>query len=253
MIPLSILGKALFWFFAFSSIGYAQLSRDLTDLQKRYREARADALTYLHTRSVAVNGQVEQGGAALNFELIQRESGEIRYTLNTPEGLVIQVFDGKDGWRWVSGKPSLGVTRLTDKQLRFFRLNNAFYSPFELPESYAFTPKYLGVEAKDGGSPEHHVQLVSTRFGDVLDIWIDANNFLETRRHYRPSLEATPLVMVFNEYQEADGFRAPFKVTTSFQGDTLATAQVDEVSRNSGMLSFYFTKPSSYKVVANPR
>ncbi|WP_309397685.1 hypothetical protein [Cerasicoccus maritimus] len=250
MIPLFTKLKTLFMLFVvLASVAYGQQSQDLQDLQQRHREARADAAAYLHIRSITVKGTSAIGSEKQNFELTARESGELRYAVETPAGLVIQVFDGEDGWRWVSGKPELGAQKLTDRQVRFFLLTSGFYTPFEDPDDFAFTPVYMGIEVNEEGEPEHHVQLVSSRYDDVMDVWIDAYTFLENRRQYRPEQGAAPLVMEFLEYERVDGVFVPMTVKTSFNGKPLGTTSIDYVGRNSGMLSFYFNKPPSYAEV----
>ncbi|WP_269538891.1 hypothetical protein [Cerasicoccus fimbriatus] len=234
-----------------ASVAHGQMSRDLHDLQIRYREARADASAYLKINSITVKGTLEQDGRSMAFELTQRSSGEVRYTLDTPDGTVTQVYDGEDGWRWIAGQPSLGVRKLTPQQLRFFLLNNSFLTPFDSPDSFRLTTSYKGLELNEQNIPEHHVRLEGYAHGDVLDVWIDANSFVESRRAYAPEEGTTPLVTEFSDYERMDGLLVPRLVKTSFNGKVIAEAKLEKVVRNSGMLSFYFTKPSSYKVVTD--
>lgn len=226
-------------------------SSDLEDLLLRYREARADTSTYLNTRSLSLKGQMTQGNVTYPFEVNQRQDGKIRLEVEEANNSVIQIFDGSEGWRWVAGKPEIGVLQLTPRQLRFFRLSQSFYSPLEKPEVYGFKVRYLGLKSEHE-SPEHHVRLASDQYGDIMDIWIDAKTFLENRRIYRPSEDAPGLVTLYLDYNKMDGLMTPFIVETKFQGDTLTRTRVESVKRNPGMLSFYFNKPTSYEIITAP-
>ncbi|MBK1856716.1 hypothetical protein [Cerasicoccus arenae] len=239
-------------FFLFSAIAVqAQFSSsDLQDLLNRYRQARAESSAFLNIRSVAIIGEIQQGGQTYSFELNQKDTGEIRYTLTLDEETIIQVHDGHDGWRWISGRPELGANLLTDAQLRFFRLNNSFHTPLDRPQLYDFDVRYLGVEINDKSEPEHHVQLSSERFGDTVDVWIDAIDFLEKRRSYRPNEEAEPLVTTFSDYRKVDGIYTPYTMESVFKDKQLARINITKIRRNTGMLSFYFTKPSTYQKVS---
>lgn len=233
-----------------SALAHAQVSRaDLFDLLSRYKEARAETRVYLDTNSVSTAGTVEQGNAKYPFELAQRESGQIRLELTANGLTIIQVFDGRSGWLWTSDRPNAGVRRLTPEQLRFFQLNNSFYSPLDEPRRFGFQISYVDLELNEEGEPEHHLRLKSSSKDDQMDIWLNANTFLEVRRAYRPEVNAEPLITHFNDYRNVDGIMAPFTVVTEFQGEVLSTTKVEEIKRNPGLLSFYFTKPSTYEVV----
>jgi len=223
---------------------------DLNDLLLRYREARAETAVYLDTRSVGSRGEITQGDQQLSYELFQRENGQIRYELKHPgKPSIIQVYDGDAGWVWIAENPDVGVRKLEDKQLRFFRLNCGFRSPLDEPERFDFAMKYEGLNRGQSGALEHYIRLESANYGDVLDVWIDAYTFLENRREYRPTQGETPLVTVFSDYQKVDGLMIPHLVTTTFQGETLSRTVVKQTSRNTGMLSFFFAKPRGYAVV----
>lgn len=231
-------------------IAHGQMSQgDLSALISRYKNARADATAYLDTRSIHCKGMIQQNGQQYKYELTQRESGQIRYEINRAGQTIIQVFDGQVGWLWVAGNPELGAHRLNAKQLRFFRLNSSFLSPLDDPRHYGFELSYAGLELSEAGKPQHHLRMTSRSWGDEIDVWIDAFTFLEVRRDYRPESGAEPLTTTFSDYRKVEGIMTPHLVVTTFQGEELSRATVEHTSRNSGLLSFFFTKPNTYAEV----
>lgn len=234
-----------------SLVSHAQpVETDLRDLISRYRESRAETTVFLDTRSTTSRGIISQNGQDYEFESTQRESGQIRYELTKKgQSTTVQVFDGKAGWLWIAGQPDAGARELTNKQLRFFRLNCGFHSPLDQPERFGFRIQYEGLKLNDESQPEHLIRLVSSEHGDVLEIWIDAYTFLEKRRAYRPAPDQPALVTTFSNYKKVEGLMFPFDSVTTFQGQTISKTRVLDIKRNAGMLSFYFTKPSSYQPV----
>jgi len=219
-------------------------------LLRRHRFVLGDPASLRDTKSVRIYGEIREGEARRAFELSQRDTGLIRQEIVVDGAMVVQVFDGEDGWRWVDDRTDLGAQRLTPEQSRFFRLFNGFYSPLQNYAGYGFDIEYLGEETnEDSGVAEHHLRLVSAEHGDQLDVWLDARTLRESQRSYRPAPEAMPLEFRFENYKLVDGLYFPFRIIVEMDGVPLAETQVESVETNVGLLSFFFTKPRSYEPV----
>lgn len=226
-------------------------STDVYELIRRFNISRGDVTARQMLYSMTINGQTEQNGRTVSFELYQRDSGEIRYEALVDGRTSIQIYDGKEGWVWYANEPELGARRMSPAQVRFFRLNATLESPLNDLYEYSFHATYVGMELNEGRyMPEHHLRLESARYGDILDLWIDGQHFRETRRAYRPTPDAEPLVTRFSDYRKTGGLWIAYSVWTEFAGQELSRSVVQEAVANQGLLSFLFTKPASYKEAA---
>ncbi|MEO0795656.1 MAG: hypothetical protein AAFX93_10855 [Verrucomicrobiota bacterium] len=226
----------------------------MNDLIIRYQSARGEYASLRNLKSIGIEGETIQGNLTFTYKLNQRDSGEIRYEVSCDGESVIQVFDGSKAWRWVAGNPEKGARELDPKALRFFRIMNSYLTPLDKPFAYGFRAELLGLEMPEAGSEdqaEYHIRLTNPREGDILDIWLNGVTFLESRRAYRPSADEKPLEFLFEDYRAVRGINIPHRIRTYFDDKMIAMTTVREVDTNEGLLSFYFTKPTSYKVVDN--
>ncbi|MGE9297192.1 MAG: hypothetical protein ACQKBV_12980 [Puniceicoccales bacterium] len=225
---------------------------EVNRILREHRQALGNPAQLQAVNSMRLSGVSEQDGQTFRFLLNQRDSGQIRYELEADGRKVIQVFDGSNGWRWIEGEPEFGATRLNAGQLRFFRIFQSFQPILQDYLRYGFQVEYLG-EHTFAGEPsvgEHHLRLTSEEHGDVVDVWLSVRAMLETRRAYRPAADATPLEFHFTDYRYVDGLLVPHRVSVQLENEVIASTVIDKAVTNVGLLSFYFTKPSSFREVA---
>jgi hypothetical protein len=105
---------------------------------------------------------------------------------------------------------------------------------------------YVGLETLNGVSVQH---LNSVWYGLALtsmDFYLDATTFLPVQINFNahPDSDAgtnIPVQVLFSNYQTVNGLQLPYTIQKTFNGTVLLSAQLTNVSVNSGLSDSLFT------------
>ena len=191
---------------------------------------------------------------ALPYRLELKRPRKSRLELDFDGKTAVQVYDGKDGWKY---RPYLGRTDVqpytadelklaADQQELDGLLINAVAKGNKVVAD--------GSEAVEG-KPNLRLK-VTLKNGDVKTVWVDAATFLETRidgqRRYDGKMRT--MYTYFRDYRTVDGVSIPHVLETVVDGTPMKDKIViDKVTINPSLPDSHFTKPAPAAAPAAPR
>ena len=193
--------------------------------------------------SVSLEGTLVQDGREYDLRVRRKRPHSIRYRLSHGTASVVCGFDGEQAWMRRQNGADVTITDLPRDALELLRAEAAFASPLvEQSENPELEARLDGVRSTEQGgvyvvdifasgerrfryhldTETHHVRLRRV-FGDGGDLR------LETR---------------YRDYRMVDGFPFAFEIENRVADAVVSTIRVSELEVNTGLLSFYFEKPS---------
>jgi zinc protease len=166
-----------------------------------------------------------QGELGLDIRDITVLPSTTRQEIETPFGLIINFFDGSNGWAQNPG----GLQDLNDQQKTNFR--QAFFR-----QNYHLLSGAPGLsvvfERRDG---ENDVVLV-TRGDDSVRLFVDSAGRI-VKKAYRGQTLAGPadLEDTLSDFREVSGVQVPFKSVITANGQKYLEAAVSELKINTGV------------------
>ena len=193
--------------------------------------------------SVSLDGTLVQGGREYDLRVRRKRPHSIRYRLSRGAVSVVCGFDGEQAWMRRQKGGDVTIRDLSDDALPLLRGEAAFAGPL--------------VEQAD--NPELEARLEAVRPPEEGGVYV-IDVFADGKRRYRYHLDTgtyrVRLRRVFDEagelrletryrdYRLVDGFPFAFEIENRDETGVLSTVRVSELEVNTGLLSFYFEKPS---------
>lgn len=160
-------------------------------------------------KAMHVSGRIEQQGFEFAFELFMKRPNLSRMNFTLQGRDVVQAYDGKTAW-WInpfSGAPSPQVmpASLAKSVVRW----SDFDGPLIDYKKKRTIVEYFGEEDSELGRVLK--MRVTRRDGEVWNVYLDAESYLEIKRTFVESTggRAREVVTYFEEYEEVMGVMLP--------------------------------------------
>ncbi len=221
----------------------------LEQIIERNIAARGGAEAWRKIHSMAWTGRIESGPNAISktpFMMLFKRPNATRFEVITQREHSVRVFDGSKGWKLrptPEGLPDL--KDYTPEELSYARNGAWLDGPLLDYQAKGVKVALVGEDVVEN-HPAFHLRLTLTG-GQVHDLWIDAQSFLELR-HDRPNrnMAGTPGVVseYFRNYQTVNGLTLPFLIETGV-GTTQYTDKmvIEKIALNPELAASQFGKP----------
>ncbi|MEX2299713.1 MAG: pitrilysin family protein [Bryobacterales bacterium] len=151
-----------------------------------------------------------------------------------PFGKLVAAVGPEGGWmRAPQGLMPMPPQQLEQSKGELFRLRESLLLSDRMPNR---TVNF--VEQADFNGRTAAVVEVSEQNGPSVRLWIDeASGELIKQTYQSSAITGSPaqVEQIFSDYRDADGLRAPFKVTILANGEEFAQVEVSEIHYNTGL------------------
>lgn len=229
--------------FAASASLFAQadtfvMQRALQNYTEAYGGGRdADALS-----SISIEGTQAQGGKVYDFILRKKRPNAIRYRLTYEDVSVVTAYDGVTGWMQTHTAVGEVTRKLLRKEVDALKREAIFEGPlFRHLENRVNRVEMLGRD-KVGG---REVYVFATRElnGRKSKYYLDAREPYILKTERLAADETVEMTTLYRDYRVVDGYPFAFEVETLIGDEVVSLTQVESISVNPGLLSFYFKMP----------
>jgi photosynthetic reaction center cytochrome c subunit len=206
----------------------------------RYIQALGGAVAIGNVTSREEQGTSTRGGETVSIEVLDQNPNKQVLIRHTPNGDHITVFNGREGWFQMPGRP---IRNIHAADLNAARIDADLHFPLELKQAFA----ELRVEypEKVGGRDAYVV--VGTNDGQPpVKLYFDEQSGLLLRlvRYADSPLGLTPTQIDYGDYRDVEGVRTPFRWTIA-EADGSSTIQLREIRQNIPIDDARFAKPAS--------
>ena len=183
-------------------------------------------------------GTLTSGGKSSQIEIVSRDPGQQVILQRDPAGLSRRVFDGREGWLSMAGRP---VREMHGGELDVARVDADLHLPLHIRKVCG--DLRLENRMRIG---EHTTYTVSCadKGRRFIDLYFDEDTKLLVRmmRYQESPLGRLPTQIDYDDYRDAGGIRIPFRRITT-QADGSAITQLEQVESNVPIDPAEFARP----------
>ena len=190
---------------------------------------------------------------ALPYRLELKRPRKSRLELDFAGQTAVQVYDGKDGWKY---RPYLGrqdVQPFTAEELKIAADQQELDGLLINASGKGSRIAADGTETVEG-KPNYRLK-VTLKNGDVKTVWVDSGTFLETRIDGMRRFDGKMRTMYtyFRDYRTVDGVAIPHVLETVVDGTPMKDKIViEKVVINPVLPDSHFTKPATTAPASKP-
>jgi hypothetical protein len=214
---------------------------------ERYIQAIGGAAAIGNVISREERGTFTRDGKDASIEVFDQDPNKLTVIRHTLEGDSITVFDGREGWFELPGRPirelhgaDLDATRL-DADLHFSLHVKQIFAELrmEYPERVGDRDTYVILGTNEGQPP--------------VKLYFDEQSGLLVRmaRYADSPLGLTPTQIDYDDYRDVEGVRVSFRWTIA-EPDGISAIQLSEIRQNVPVDDARFAKPASSAVEFEP-
>jgi photosynthetic reaction center cytochrome c subunit len=219
----------------------------LDQVIERYIQALGGAAVIGNVTSREERGIFSRGGKNGSIEIFDQDPNKLTLIRHTPEGDSVSVFDGREGWSELPGRP---IRELHGADLEAVRLDADLHFPLHLKQTFA----ELCMEYPERvGHRDTYVVLGTNEGQPPVKLYFDEQSGLLLRlvRYADSSLGLTPTQIDFGDYRDVEGVRVSFRWTIA-EPDGISAIQLSEIKQNVPIDDARFAKPASSAVEFEP-
>ncbi len=158
-------------------------------------------------RTLLVSGHLAQQGLDLPFTIRMKRPNKSRMDVDLKVQSIIQAYNGRSAW-WVN--PLLGIAspaKMPDEIAKMVTRWTDFEGPLVGYAEKGHTAEFEGKVTTDSGAL-YKIKL-TLRDGDVWQVYLDANTYLEVKRTFQQAYggKTSEVTTWFPEYTTVDGVR----------------------------------------------
>jgi hypothetical protein len=196
------------------SAGSAPAPLDADQIVDRSVEARGGLQAWSKISTIIWVGHLESERSpvpSLPFQLEEKRPDKSRFEITDPSQRSLRVFNGVGGWKMrlgQDGRPELKP--LTAQEVKFARAAPGLEGPLIDFRAKGITVRLEGIDELDGRKCYRIGLTLAT--GDHQTVWIDAENFLETRFDrtvYGPTGPKGIITVRYRDYKVIEGLALP--------------------------------------------
>ena len=203
--------------------------------------------------------------AQLPFLLELERPRKVRLEVQFEGATAIQVYDGSNGWKVRPFLNRLDVEPYTPEELKLASMQLDLDGPLVDYEAKGTHVELVGMENVEN-RPTYKLAL-TTRTGEVIHVWIDAETFLEAKIDGEPRKldgKMHPVEIYYKDYRKVDGLQIPFLLVTKvLPSENASPAEInmrvppeqiviDKVVVNPRLDASRFSKPEAKAATSHP-
>jgi hypothetical protein len=192
------------------------------ELAAKNAEAKGGLEKLRAVQSLRTTGRMLLNNGQLEATLVQsvKRPGSIRVDM-TVQGLTLtQAYDGREGWRVNPFQGRKDAERMAGDEVKELIEEAEIGGPLVDWQARGSTLAYLGTQDVDG--TEAHKIKVTRKNGDVQNVFLDPDHFLEIRIESQRMVRGVQQERVtdFGDYEKVDGVYIPFSAEGGPKGSS---------------------------------
>ena len=195
------------------------------------------------TQTFRAVGTIESGGDSLSFTLIKKRPDKMRFTIKQSSQEIIYGVNADTVWQCI---------RAPQKEDQFARIEGEEATKW-VSQSRFFDwiisasqgeGEIVGIEVEQWTGNDSLKVRVIDDYGNTYAIFIDPQTLYPlAERLTLPNGIITETI--FNDYRDVDGLPTPFQLTISAESKSVRKIQLNNATRNAGILSHLFELPNA--------
>jgi hypothetical protein len=197
-------------------------------------------------------GHIESAHApmpSVQFILQQERPNKIRFEINAMGDKTLRVFDGRQGWKLRASRGRPDVSPYTLEEVRFEQSGPGIDGVLIDYSAKGSSVEVAGVDDLDKRQAYHLV--LRTASGEVQQVWVDTQTFLEVRydRTAPAAADASRTVtVVYRDYHTFEGVKIPSVIETGGKtGNTPDRMVIEKVVLNPRLDAGTFSEPGTHR------
>jgi len=210
--------KAILLLSAFFLLAGVMSAQTVDEIIAKNIDAKGGLAKIKAVQSMRLTGRAEFGAMQAGFVLTQKRANKMRNEISIQGMTMVQAYDGQNGWQVVpfTGKKdaeAMGADDLKDAQE-----NADMDGPLVDYKVKGHKVELIGKE-KTEGTDTYHLR-ITLKDGNVRDLFLDADSFLEIKAIGRVTRRGTETVVesALGDYKEVQGMMVPFSIEQHPQG-----------------------------------
>jgi len=209
-----------------------------SELLQRHLRARGGIDALREVQSYRVEGTLTAGKDTYPLRFFQKRPNLLRIEVGEEGDRNYQVFDGDNAWFWTDTSEA---QKLDPVWARYLERQAQFITPLMARDALVRSRELVGESFTDQGRL-YQVRL-EYRDGAILDVYLNANTYLEQRTEYRMNAEAPAIVTEFHDWDSIgqDGLMmAHRQVMPATENTPRQEIVVEDIDVNPGLLTIHF-------------
>jgi photosynthetic reaction center cytochrome c subunit len=210
----------------------------LDQVIERYIQALGGAAAIGNVTSREERGTFTRGGKEGSIEVFDQDPNKLTLIRHGPEGNSITVFNGREGWSELPGRP---ILELHGADLDAAGIDADLHFPLHLKQIFA----EMRVEYPERvGDRDAYVVLGKNEGQPSVKLYFDEQLGLLLRmvRYADSPLGLTPTQIDYGDYRDVEGVRVSFRRTIA-EPDGISTIQLSEIKQNVPIDDARFANP----------
>lgn len=169
-------------------------------------------------QSLRITGSVDLGGMQAGFVQVHKRADKMRGEISIQGMTMVRAYDGHTGWQIVPFTGKKDPEPMTGDELKQAQEESDIDGPLVDYKQKGNKVDLVGKE-KVEGTDAYHLR-VTLKDGNVRDLFIDADSFLEIKTIAKISRRGTEMTLesVLGDYKEVQGLMVPFSIEQHVQG-----------------------------------
>lgn len=210
--------KAGLFLAAFLMLTVTGFSQTVDEIIARNIEAKGGLAKIKAVQTERVEGTMEIGGMQANIVRIAKRPNKMRMEITLQGMTLIQAFDGQNGWQVVPFTGKKDPEPMTPEDQKLVAQDADIDGPLVDYKEKGNKVELIGKEKMEG-TDVYHLKL-TLKSGDVRDLFLDADSYLEIKSKGKTMRRGTEMVMdsSLGDYKEVQGLMVPFSIEIRTQG-----------------------------------
>jgi hypothetical protein len=228
-----------------SPVASAQTAEEIV---AKHIQARGGAEKLKSIKTLRMTGKREiQPGFAIPIVLEQMRPNRMRVDLTVQGMTGILAYDGANGWQLMPFQGKTDPEPMPDEMIKEFADDSDIDGPLLDWKEKGHKIELVGKEQVEG-TDAYRVKLTK-KGGDILDIWFDAETYLDIKGVSRRMVRGTvqEVESVTSDYKEVAGMMMPHSFQFGEKGQPKLTMTIDKIEVNPAVEEARFKMPAVAK------
>lgn len=219
-------------------------AQTVDELIKKNIDARGGMQKLKAIKSVKATAKIIQGGLEIPITLQQRRPNMVRMDMAFQGKSMVQAYDGETGWQINPFQGSPDPEKAAGDELKDLQEQADFDGALVDYKEKGHTVELIGKEDMEG-TPVYKLKL-TLKNGDVRNIYLDAENYLELKvssKRKTPGGELDVDQYVGN-YKPVNGVLFAFSIDTKVKGQTVNQISIEKIETDVAIDDSLFKMPA---------
>ena len=218
-------------------------AQTVDDLIKKNIEAHGGVQKLKAVKTMKATGKITPQGLEIPITLQQKRPGMVRMDATFQGKSLVQAYDGETAWKIDPFQGNSDPEKVAGDDLKDLQEQADLDGPLVDYKQKGHTVELIGKEDMEG-TPVYKLKL-TLKNGDVRNIYIDAENYLElkvTSKRKTPGGEID-VDQYMGNYKSVNGLMFPFSIDTRVKGQSVNQITIDKIEMDVAVDDAIFKMP----------